>query len=70
MKTTYAVAGHLTGEERRIELNGRLFVDEREWRARKARMDEAIGCLSDDEAQRILQVIDEEFGQIDPDDWR
>ena len=45
-------------------------IDEDEWRRRKAMMDSAIGCLSDEEAEAILRVVEEEFERVDPDEWR
>jgi hypothetical protein len=47
----------------------RLFIEDEEWQRRKALMDSAIGCLSDSEAQEILRIVEQEFEQVDPDDW-
>jgi len=33
-------------------------------------MTEYIGCLSDVEAQAILDVIEQEFEQVNLDEWR
>lgn len=70
MKTAYILTGRITPE-------GTLELDERaplisadEWEQRKAAMDAAIDCLSDDEAARIVEIVEQEFERIDPDDWR
>ena len=47
-----------------------LMISEAEWKRRKAIMDSCIGCLSDEEARRIIETVEEEFERIDPDDWR
>jgi hypothetical protein len=51
-------------------LSASLLLTPEEWRIRKARMDAAIGCLSDAEAAEILRIVEEEFEQVNLDDWR
>lgn len=46
------------------------WPSEEELAARKAKLLELAGTISDEEAQRMLKVIEEEFGQVDPDEWR
>ncbi len=41
-----------------------------EMSGRKARMEAAIGCLSDEETQHLLDVIQDEFERVDLDEWR
>lgn len=36
---------------------------------RKALRDSALGCVSDEEARRLLALIEEEFEQVNLDDW-
>jgi hypothetical protein len=50
-------------------VNGKVDATEEELDRRRALMDEAIGCLSDEEAEEMLQIIEEEFGQVDPREW-
>jgi len=47
-----------------------LEISREEWEKRKADLAAAAGCLSDEDAQRILTVIEAEFEQVDGDDWR
>jgi hypothetical protein len=44
--------------------------DEQELRRRKAHMDTLAGCISDEEAKKILDSIEQEFEQVNPDEWR
>ena len=44
--------------------------DDQELRRRKAHMDALAGCLSDEEARQILDMIESEFEQVNPDEWR
>jgi hypothetical protein len=46
------------------------WLSDEEWAERRKVMDAAIGCVSDDDAQKILAVIEHEFEQIDPDEWK
>ncbi len=41
-----------------------LLDDDQELRRRKAYMDALAGCLSDEEARQILDVIESEFEQV------
>jgi hypothetical protein len=47
-----------------------LLYDDQELRRRKAHMDTLAGCLSDEEARQILNVIETEFEQVNLDEWR
>ena len=38
--------------------------------SRKARMEAAIGCVSDEDARRMLETIEAEFERVDLNDWR
>jgi hypothetical protein len=49
---------------------GLLTVDAKEWEKRKAAIDAAIGCLSDEDAERILRIVESEFERIDADESR
>lgn len=44
-------------------------LSEADIRQRKARMDLAIGCLSDGQAATMMGVIEDEFERVDPDEW-
>ena len=37
-------------------------IDEEDWKRRKAMMDSAIGCPSDEDARKILEIVEQEFG--------
>jgi len=37
---------------------------------RRGPLDGFVGDVSDEDTQAMLEVINEEFGQVDPDDWK
>lgn len=45
-------------------------LSEAEAARRKAQMEAAIGCISDEEADRILACVEDEFEQVNLDEWR
>ncbi|MGV3721861.1 MAG: hypothetical protein ACO1SX_13190 [Actinomycetota bacterium] len=47
-----------------------VWPNEHELKRRKAAMMGCLGCLSDDETESIIQVIEEEFEHVDPNEWR
>jgi hypothetical protein len=47
-----------------------LLIAEEEWSRRKRSLDGAIGCLSDEDAREIRDVIEREFEQVNLDDSR
>ena len=47
-----------------------LGFSEEELRQRKAEMTECVDCLTNEEAQAILEVIEREFEQVNLDEWR
>jgi len=51
-------------------LGGEPALDEIEIGRRKAQMEAAIGCLSAEEADRILECVEQEFEQVNADEWR
>ena len=55
-----------------VAVNGSSFQwpSDEDLRQRKADMLQCVGCLSDAEAKEMLEVIEREFEQIDPDEWR
>ena len=50
--------------------SGLVWPSDEEWRERKKRMDAAIGCLTDEDAREIMEIVEGEFEQIDPNDWK
>jgi hypothetical protein len=44
-----------------------LSITDAEWQERKKIMDRAVGCISDEQAERILRIIEEEFEQVNLD---
>ena len=36
----------------------------------KARFPEITGCMSDEQAQELRAIIEDAYGQVNPDDWR
>ena len=55
------------GDKRRSPL---LQIPDDEWDARKKAFLEMPAVLSNEEAREMQELIDHEFGQIDPDAWR
>jgi predicted DNA-binding antitoxin AbrB/MazE fold protein len=36
----------------------------------KARYPQSFGCMPAEDADEMLHIIDEEFGRVNPDEWR
>lgn len=49
---------------------GFVWPSTEELARRKAAMMECVGCLSDEEAEAILKTVEEEFEQVNLDEWR
>lgn len=47
-----------------------LTLSEEEWERRRLALSSLVGSLSDEEAKEMIRMREEEFDQIDPDDWR
>lgn len=49
---------------------GAVGVSDQDWVSRKARLDALAGTLSDEDAKEMLEIVEQEFGQVNLDDWR
>jgi hypothetical protein len=47
-----------------------LMISEEEWERRRTALLALAGSLPDEEAKAMIKMREEEFDQIDPDDWR
>jgi hypothetical protein len=47
-----------------------LLLSDEEWEERRRVLASCIGCLTDEEAEAIIRTVEEEFEQVNLDDWR
>jgi len=47
-----------------------LLLSDEECERRRKMLASLVGCISDEEAREMIKIVEEEFEQIDSDDWR